>query len=515
MKLFREDPCGIHQLSFLPPVLDDVVPAGALVRILSDTLDRIDCSVLLTAYQGGGAPSYPPVMLLKVLLLAYLEGVRSSRRIAERCVRDTHYMWLAHMNKPDFHTICRFRRRHEKAIKDLFRQSVELCQEEGLVLLEHIAVDGTKLEANVSSKETYNKDRADKASTYTQQCIDAILKEAEAQDAADERKEASETIPPTGDGGAKNKKRLVKKLNRRKARAEAAKEQMEKTGNNAACATDLEARVMNTGGLNRPAYNAQAAVDSANQVIVAAHISQQVNDSQHLKPVLENVIELTGSKPTRVTADCGFHSLQALMYLEETGIDGYVAEKKAHKSMAEFIYDVEHDVLRKPATDTTQEIVMRYHATREKSGVKFRVYRDRTTGKETWLTEDVEQEMDLRRAMHATMSSPEGKAIYSLRQQIVEPTFGHLKGVINLRRLSLRGLSGATIEFLLACSAHNIKKVISARLRLTAPQKHDRCARNTQNHRFFGEDEAISAFLTVFSRYSRQFGLLHRQKARS
>lgn len=507
MKLFREDPCGVHQMSFLPPVLDDVVPAQALVRILSDVIDGIDCTVLLAAYRGGGAPAYPPLMLLKVLLLAYVEGVRSSRRIAERCVRDTHYMWLARMNRPDFHTICRFRRKHEVTIKDLFRQVVEACQKEGLVLLDHIAIDGTKLEANVSSKETYNKERVEKAIAYTQQCIDAILNDAESQDAADESEEENAAVPAAVGGGAKKKQRLVKKLNRRKERAEAANEQMAKTSGNTACATDLDARVMNTGGLNRPAYNAQAAVDSANQVIVAAFVSQQVNDSQHLAPVLASVTEMTGSKPKRVSADCGFYSVEALIYLEEMSIDGYVAEKKDQKAKAEFIYDAEHDVLRKPATDTTEEIVLRYHGTRDKSGSKFRVYREHSTAKkkkEMWVTEDVAHEMALRREMHAKLSTPDGKTTYSLRQQIVEPTFGHLKGVINLRRLLLRGLSGATIEFLLACSAHNIMKVIKARIRREEPQKRVRRRQNTQNRRLFGSTGVFSAFIGAFWGYSRR-----------
>ena len=76
--------------------------------------------------------------------------------------------------------------------------------------------------------------------------------------------------------------------------------------------------------------------------------------------------------------------------------------------------------------------------------------------KEVW----VRQNNALGAAMRAKLSTPESRAVYSLRQQTVEPVFGHVKSVLGLRRLLLRGLSGARIEYLLACAAHNILKVI-------------------------------------------------------
>jgi transposase len=535
MKLFRDVPNSVNQVSFLPPVLDDVVPSDAKVRVLSNVLGNMDCSVLLNSYRGGGAPAYSPHLLLKILVFAYSEGVRSSRRIEERCRRDTYYMWLSGMSKPDHHTICRFRRKHEQTIKDLFRQSVELCMEEGLVLLENIAGDGTKITADVSSKETYNKERAEKAISYTQQCIDAILKEAEALDVADDRKEKEEKIAisqqlcvdviveetksevaadepndkKAADCARKKQlsaktKKLLKKLERRKARAEAARDHMEKTGNNAACATDLDARVMNCGGLNRPAYNAQAAVDSLNHVIVGACVSQQVNDSQHVELILDSAMEMTGGKPATATFDSGFYSIESLEYLEKHGIDGYISEGKTQKAKAEYIYDPTEDVLLKPATDTTDEIILKFHAERTKDGKSYRVYRNRKTGKETWMNMNVAREMELRHAMHEKLSSTSGKFIYSQRQQIVEPTFGHLKGIINLRRFLLRGLSGANIEFFLACSVHNILKVFTARMRRNELHNPPTPGKTTQNRRFTGLYTAIGEFLLAFRRQYRQ-----------
>jgi transposase len=477
MKRFKDPPGNRHQICFLPPVLDDVVPQDAFVRRLSDIMDGLDVGVLMANYPGGGAPSYDPRMLLKLLLFAYSEGVRSSRRIAERCQRDTYYMFLTLMSQPDFHTICRFRRRNEAAIRQLMQQTVVLCMEAGLVLLEHVAVDGTKLTADVSSKETYNEKRVQTAIEYSQACIDAILKEAEAEDAADERQSGgNDDNEPPGEQSNHKKSAVVEKLERRKARAELAQQAMLKNHEKTVCATDLEARVMNTNGLNRPAYNAQAAVDGANHIIVAAVITRDVVDMQQIPSVVAHVVENTGIMPSVVTADSGYSSFETLDYLDRMGIDGHVAERKHQKVRAEYTYDAKNDVFHR-ITEDGEEIVMRFHRVRTDDGKSYRIYRHtqadkeqlsndpsdkKKADKEMWLREDVERDVALRQAMHAKLTSPQGKATYSLRQQTAEPVFGHIKTVMNMRRLLLRKMSGAAIEFLLACSAHNLMKLVSA-----------------------------------------------------
>ena len=525
LKLFLEPRWDRKQTAFLPPVLDDVVPEDAHVRIFASIVDTLDMSQLYKAYSGGGAPSYPPKVMLMILLFAYFEGIRSSRRIAERCRRDTHYMWLAEMSQPDFNTICRFRIKHERVIRGLFKQTVQACQHEGLVLLEHLAVDGTKIRADVSSKETYNKDRIDEAIVYTDRCIDAILQDAEAQDAADLKKEqikeqkkkaaAAKTSSASNDDDPEHKpgpdadddnktpepqsaqmtmdieaegkapdpgsrepssyiapdKRgeVVGKLARRKQRAVDAKERMTKNKTNTECATDPDARVMNVQGLNKPAYNAQAGVDSANHVIVAAYVSQSLNDFDHIQPVLENVIENAGFAPQRVTADCGYCSVQNMMYFETAQIDGYIPPRKTQLKRADYLYNAKTDTIFIPAPDPTGEILMTFKRIRIQDGKEYRIYHSTDRKKEAWFMTDPALDIRLHKTMRDKMITDRGKVVYRQRQQIVEPVFGRIKTRFNLRRFLLRGLSGASIEFLLACSAHNIAKIITARTRQMMP----------------------------------------------
>ena len=502
MKRFKEPVASRYQLALLPLTVDDFVPAHARSRVIADLLDAMDCTALENTYRGGGAPAYHPRTLLKILVFAYSEGIRSSRNIAVCCTRDLHYLFLAEMSRPDHRTLCTFRRKNGDAIAQLFRDTVLACKTSGLVLLEHVAVDGTKIEADVSSKETYNRGRVEDAIAYTEACIAAILGDAEAQDARDDQPRLSldaptlvdtpasvdtpalvDTValldtaapldtpapaaapePPTPAVSSPETAALVRKLSRRKERARAARERLCETGGKAQGATDLESRVMKTPAGNRPAYNAQAAVDGANQIIVAAFVTQSCTDGQQMAAMLPHIVANTGAQPGCVTADCGYNTLETLYALEEAGVLGYLAEREDQKRKALYVHDAQTDVLRLPATADTAELTLRFHGHRTKEGKRFRVYRHAATGKETWVSEDPERELSLRGSMHERMTSASGKAIYRLRQQVVEPVFGHLKTVLRLRRFLLRGLAGARIEYLLACAAHNLKKYAHAQV---------------------------------------------------
>lgn len=443
MKRFKDPVSPCEQLFLLPPSVEDFVPPDAPVRILGEVIDSLDCDELYASYPGGGAPAYDPRMLLKVLVFGYSQGIRSSRKLAEALRYDLRYMYLAQMSQPDFRTIARFRQTHRAAIADLFGQVVRLCQVMGLVLLERVAVDGTKLEANVSGKETYKADRLEKALARVEEKIGQILEEAEATDAAEDAaygEQSGEEVP-----------KELRDLKRRKERLEQAKRTLHETGRESVGATDLESRLMKTKAGNRPAYNAQAVVDSAHQVIVAAAITQDECDQAQLEPMLEQTQHNTGFQPAKTLADSGYYSVDALAYMAAHSLDAYVAEKGASPDQkAGYTYDPQQDRF----TDAAG-VVLPFYRERVKDQKRYRIYRSSQSRKEVW----VRQDGALAEQMRTKMASPEGKAIYRLRQEIVEPVFGHVKSVFLLRRLLLRGLVGATIEYLLVCLAHNIGKL--------------------------------------------------------
>jgi transposase len=143
--------CDRDQAFLFPPDLRDWLPADHLVWFVRDVVDQLDLEPFLRTYRpdGHGHPAYHPKTLLGVLLYAYCTGIRSSRQIERRCYEDVAFRVLAGNARPDHVTIARFRVRHEQALAGLLIQSLKLCAGAGMVRLGLVALDGTKIEANV------------------------------------------------------------------------------------------------------------------------------------------------------------------------------------------------------------------------------------------------------------------------------------------------------------------------------------------------------------------------------
>lgn len=447
MKLFRDAPSAREQIFLLPPSVEEFVLPDAPVRILSEIIDRLDCRCLYYRYAGGGAPAYEPVMMLKVLVFGYSQGIRSSRKLARALEHDLRFMFLSGMSRPDFHTLCRFRKENPEFIKGMFTQTVCLARSFGLALLEHVAVDGTKVEANAARRHVVDKEQLGRQLKAVEEAVARILEEAESADEA----EGSEHKEARGDEVPEE----LKNLEARKERLDEALKALVESGRKNLVTTDTESRLMRAHAGYRAAYNAQAAVDADHQIIVAAEVTQQEADNVQLEPMLDQVEQNCQALPQKTSADSGYWSKGSLDYVERREIDAYIPKTGMTRSQRHALdgwdYDSEQDVYRSEAGEE-----MRFNREREKDGRRYRIYRKRKGGlKEVWVRLDNEYAL----VMQAKLATPEGKAVYRLRQQTVEPVFGRLKEALGLRRLLLRGLNGARIEYLLACSAHNLLKI--------------------------------------------------------
>lgn len=147
--IFKEYTQG--QVVLLPTDLEAQIPPKHLVRVVNTAIAKMDLTALLAQYKGGGASSYHPKMLLKVLIYAYTQQLYSSRKIAKALRENIYFMWLSGNQQPDFRTINRFRSVVVKdVIEDIFTSVLELLIEEGYVKLENYFLDGTKMEANAN-----------------------------------------------------------------------------------------------------------------------------------------------------------------------------------------------------------------------------------------------------------------------------------------------------------------------------------------------------------------------------
>ena len=331
-KRFRTD--HLDEVLLLPPSLHYWLPEGHLARFIADVIDPLDLSVVHRSYEGGGRglAVYPPSLMPRQFLPATHE--------------DVAFRYLSADTHPDHDTIAAFRKRHLATLAGLFVSVLLLCKKAGLVKLGHVAIDGTKIKANASKHKAMSYERMEETEQRLRQEVEELLRRATAADEAEDapygKGKSGDELPAElarresrltkiREAKADLEKEAKEKAEKQRVEAEARiaerREQEAQTGKKAGGHdpkvpdpeqakpeakaqrnfTDPESRIMpdsaNKGSFVQ-AYNAQAAVDSQAQVIVAAELTQQTNDSQQLVPMIEQVIANVGCKPEAVSASC-------------------------------------------------------------------------------------------------------------------------------------------------------------------------------------------------------------------
>jgi transposase len=437
-KSFR--PWKVDEAWLLPPSVQEFVPAGHPAHLVRDIVaEELDLSAILSTYDElRGYPPYHPAMMVALLLYAYSRGIYSSRRIARACEERLDFQAVTALNRPDFRPISEFRRRHLVALAELFVQVLALCRRAGLVRLGHVAVDGTKLQANASKHKAMSYGRMGPAEAELAAEVEGWLAQAEDADAAEDAALGADRRGDEMPAWMRDKQRRLERIRAAKAELEAEARATEAAkpdpGTKADGAprgrrgrkpkhppgvpkpaaqrnfTDPESRIMKGRDGFVQAYNAQAAVDATAQVIVAHHLTNNASDQDALGPLLDAVTANTEATPTEVSADSGYCSEANLADLAERGIRGYVATGRAkHPGGGE----------------------------------------DRRRG-------------PLVSAMRQRLRHAGRRSRYRLRKQVVEPVFGQIKGARGFRQFLLRGLETVRHEWAPICTAHNLTKLARA-----------------------------------------------------
>ena len=346
-------PDTVNQTLLFPPSLHDWLPEGHLARFLLDVVSALDLSAIYKSYQekdGRGQAAYAPEMMVRLLLYGYAKGVYSSRKIQTRTFEDMAFRYLSGDQHPDHATIAEFRKRHLEALSGLFTQALLLCSEAGLVKLGHVSIDGTKIKANAGKHKAQSYARMGETEQRLKQEIDALLRQAEETDAVEdaqygkdrhgdelpaELQRRESRLQKIQDAKAALEQEAKEKAAQQRAEAEqklAEREEEERrTGKKKGGRkpelpdpeqakpddtaqrnfTDPESRIMPDGaskGSFVQGYNAQIAVDSASQVIVAAEVTQETNDKKQLLPMIALIAANLEQKPEKVSADTGYFS---------------------------------------------------------------------------------------------------------------------------------------------------------------------------------------------------------------
>jgi len=443
----------IDEVQLLPASVQDYVPSGHLSRlIVSVVRESLDLSAIEASYASGlGQPPFDPRLMTALLLHGYASGLYSSRRLARASVERADFMMIVAGDPPDFRTISEFRRRHLEALAGLFVQVLRLAEVAGLVKLGHVALDGTKIKANASKHKAMSYERMKKREAELKAEVDRWLEAAEAADAEEDKLyggKRGDELP----AWVSDKQKRLEKIRQAKAELEAqaraaaeaeaeAKaraaaedkrkaEGRRKTGPSAGKPaappkaepdgkaqrnfTDPESRILKTRDGYIQGYNAQAAVDGEDQVIVAHTLTNSSSDQAQLAPLLDRTRANLGRNPDEVSADAGYCSAANLRTVERRRIDGYIATG------------------------------------RQKHGTRS------ATAKRPLAPGSLIAKMStkLKRAGY--------RSRYRLRKQIVEPVFGQIKQAWGFRQFLLRGIVKVSAEWALICTAHNLVKLAKA-----------------------------------------------------
>jgi len=465
-----------NQAWLFPPSLKELIKEDDFCRIINDVIERVGVREIENKYVEEGHPAYHPKMMTKIYLYAYAVGIRSSRKIARELEGNVKFWYLSGRQTPDFRTISDFRKNHMEEIKILFKKVVQLCCELGMVNLGLVAIDGTRIKANASERETKTEEGLRKELEGIGGDISRFLKEAEETDNEEDRKYGYDKR------GDEVPKQIAKSKDRKKKIEEALKKLKEKELNKINV-TDNDAKIMRQKkGDFGPAYNCQTAVDGKREIIIAAETFSAGVDTNLLEEVTEAAEGTVGGTPEKVISDCGYHSAKNIEYLGKKGIDGYIpdlsikaikkeksGETKANPFGKEaFYYDPDQDCYicpEKKKLIRTKSSRGRY---RNNDGGIYRL-----AAKECRMCKhfgvcvksnngrmiDRDGGEALRKKMAEKVRSPEGMAIYGKRMHIAEMPFANIKQNLGFREFLLRGLKKVDGEFKIICIVHNMKMI--------------------------------------------------------
>ncbi len=417
-----------QQMSLIPQTFGDWLDPDHIARFINDILDEIDIYEIQKVYETElrGYPPYHPRMMLKILIYGYCTGVRSSRKLAQKCEDEVAFRYLTGNRFPKFRAIANFRVRHIAAFQKIFLEVLAICQDAEIVQVGHVSLDGTKIKANASKHKAMSYGRMQSEEDRLIQEIAEMNAEAEKVDQAEDKlygKNKRGDELPKALRGRENRLAAIRKA-KKEIEKRAARERKKKGKDNDDNQplkpqekdqynfTDPESRIMPSSEDKKcfiQAYNAQLAVDSKNQIIVAKALCDQANDKQQLQQVVPLIEANLHKKPDGLWADAGYFSEDNINYLREKAkIAPYIPPD------------------------------------RQKHGTLFKSPRG-----------PMPKNMTIAEAMRRYLNTNRGRMQYALRKITVEPVFGQIKNCMGFRQFSLRGQG----EWDLVCLCHNLLKL--------------------------------------------------------
>ena len=499
-KSFR--PWQPDQTTLLPPSPREWLAEDHQVYFLLDLAEELDLSEILIpapAKDPRGEKGYDPRMLTLLLLYAYCVGTVSSRKIERACYEDLAFRVLTGNQQPDHSRISDFRRRNLDALKGLFVQTLRLCQKAGMVSLGHVALDGTKVNANASKHKAMSHERMLRAEKQLAQEINALMRKAEILDAQDDRRYGKDN---RGSDLPDELRRRQDRLERiRQARKEmeaetaaAAARQRQEEAFQARAEADAAQKAGAPAGeqveLNRRAEAAAAKARAAREKAIEA-AKEAGLEPPDLEPLAAEAMPCRGlarksdGTPTRKSQRNFTDADSHLMKSDGHYIQGYNCQ---------LAVDSDHQVIVATGVINQAPDVEHLDPMLQRIALMAGALPDAMTADAGYWSEDnagfcaeqgidayiatgrlphgqplppkrgpMPKDADAKARMARKIRSKAGSAIYAQRKAIVEPVNGQIKEARGLRRFLLRGLEKVDGEWHLITATHNLLKLFRHR----------------------------------------------------
>jgi len=452
------------QINLFPVSLDQSIDPENEVRIIDLFVESLSIKDygFRTDFQENGRPAYHPSDLLKLFIYGYLNKVRSSRDLEKECKRNIEVMWLLKYLRPDHNTIANFRRDNPKAIKKVFRATVQIARHFDLIGGKLIAGDSTKFRAQNSKKNNFNQAKIDRHIAY----IDNKLEEY------------SHILSENDDDSAEKVREEITKQQERKDKYREIEKQLKESGQAQISTSDPESRqIVIRNNITEVAYNVQTTVDAKNNIPFDYKVTNQ-NDSKAMGNMVQRAKSILRTNEFTVLYDKGFHTGSELKTAQDLGIETIVAvpgvpstsQAPNHDYNYEhFIYDKESDTYTCP-----QGQVLRTNGSwyKQRSGCGsiswFKQYKTKACRKcpaRSHCTRS-EKERLIQRSEYAEyyernrINTLEKEHLYKRRQAIAEHPYGTLKRQWGFSYiLTKRGIARAVSDVGFMLIAYNLRRI--------------------------------------------------------
>ena len=470
----RVKPINRQQSVLRPVEVERLVEEDHPVRAIWELVGRLlpaDFYRGIKAVEGtAGQAAFDPQLLTSLWVYAYSRGVGSAREIARLCEYHPAYQWLTGLEAVNYHSLSDFRTRHPEALSRLFTEVLGLLSHTGLITLERVMQDGTKIKAFAADhsfrREATLREHLEKAREQVEQMGDPAAEEL------------TQRV-------AKARQRALREKQQRLDSALKQLPQIQATtlSEARASSSDPEARIMASKGGFAPGYNVQISTDAAAKIIVGVGVSQAAADAAELVPAVARIEAQLGQRPQQMVVDSGFTNQATIEAMAAESIDliGSLSDSVAQSEAAlrrrgvspeffpqAFVYDPGADSYTCPADQT-----LAYEG-KEKKGTTTRYrYRAKTSTCQSCRFKDQccpqnkkgrsivrSEDSPVVAAFKAKMRTEATQAIYKQRAGVAEFPNAWIKAKIGLRQFRLRGLAKVGLEALWACLTYNIQQWI-------------------------------------------------------